>query len=102
MDAPWDGLSMAGRRTIIHSMQRTMEVMTIQETANLMYSAALMTYDAKYDPSTEEGALLYQLHDVLIRTFLMTDYKNCEKENYDQVCTVCSVVYEVWCMKCGV
>ncbi len=85
MDAIWTDLAYKTRLTIVESLEVSMTEMTIQESANLMYSAALLTFDADYsDLTTADGKLLYRLHKILLQTFSRTDYMNCEKENYDQ------------------
>ena len=51
MDCPWSSLDLATKEAVYDSLHRTITLMTNQETANVMYSIALMTYDADYLPT---------------------------------------------------
>lgn len=62
-----------------------------QETANVMYSLALMTFDAPYgvhaDDDTVESkslAALWAIHRLMLNNFSEIDPADYNKENYDQ------------------
>jgi hypothetical protein len=100
LDASWASLSTQTHHTLHSALTRTISTMTRQETANVMYSLALMAYDAPYgqypyDPSFDPQIsglsdtqismnYLWDIHRIVIENFKGIDKSEYSKENYDQ------------------
>jgi hypothetical protein len=90
MDAPWNSLSAGAKVALAQALERTAGSMTHQEVANVMYSLAIMTFDAIYelDIDTELSSAgsqaLWDIHAVALSAFAKIPKSEYEKENYDQ------------------
>jgi hypothetical protein len=98
VDVAWDDLSVEVHEAIEHTVLRAVTKFTIQEMSNLMYSLALLTFDADSSafasavdeqingslPHTQSENILLNVHSALLKLFVELDQATYYKENFDQ------------------
>jgi len=72
MDTAWTDLHVTAQAALASALRRTSPQMTSQEVANVMYSLAIITFDAHYqalDDSSPAAQALWSLHRTALESF---------------------------------
>lgn len=104
LDSSWKDLSYTTKMTMVQALNRNAAALDNQEIANIMYSVALMTFDANIDNSIlvscldmknsppiklvcdndSEQQILWKMHIINLWKYRNIDLTACSRENYDQ------------------